>query len=484
MSVTVEQNIVKVIATVGNTVNLTVEKKIVQLAVGGSGGGEGGPETDPIFSASEAANLVDGDKQKLDDAFEHSEETGNPHSTTKGDIGLSNVDNTSDVNKPISTAIQTALDTKQATIGFTPENPANKNQANGYAGLDSSSKINPSQLPSIAINDTFVVASQVAMLALTAQTGDIAIRTDLSKTFILSGTDPTNLAHWTELSTPTDTVTSVNGMTGAVTVDSDDIDDTGKTHKFTTAAEASKLAGIETSADVTDAGNVGGVMTAATAKTTPIDADTIPLSDSADSNTIKKVTWANIKATWKAYTDTLYQALNANLTAIAGLSPSNDDVIQRKAGAWVNRTIAQLKSDFGLVKADVGLGNVDNTSNATERAAVATLTNKRVTPRVGTTASSATPAINTDDYDIFTITALAVAITSMSSSLSGTPTVGQKLIIRIKDNGTARAITWGASFTASTDLALPTTTTLNKTLYCGFIYNGSTWDLIAKLDNF
>jgi hypothetical protein len=55
-------------------------------------------------------------------------------------------------------------------------------------------------------------------------------------------------------------------------------------------------------------------------------------------------------------------------------------------------------------------------------------------------ASSATPTINTDNVDMFTITALAVAITSMTTSLSGTPTTGQKLIIRIKDNGTARAI--------------------------------------------
>jgi hypothetical protein len=58
------------------------------------------------------------------------------------------------------------------------------------------------------------------------------------------------------------------------------------------------------------------------------------------------------------------------------LAPSNDDIIQRKAGAWTNRTIAQLKTDLAVTKSDVGLGNVDNTSNATERAAAATLANK------------------------------------------------------------------------------------------------------------
>jgi hypothetical protein len=58
------------------------------------------------------------------------------------------------------------------------------------------------------------------------------------------------------------------------------------------------------------------------------------------------------------------QPLDSDLIAIAGLSPSNDDVIQSKAGAWTNRTPAQLKTDLALTKGDVGLSNVDNTSDA------------------------------------------------------------------------------------------------------------------------
>jgi hypothetical protein len=41
-------------------------------------------------------------------------------------------------------------------------------------------------------------------------------------------------------------------------------------------------------------------------------------------------------------------ALDSDLTTIAGLTPSNDDILQRKAGAWTNRTIAQLLTDLGL----------------------------------------------------------------------------------------------------------------------------------------
>lgn len=51
-----------------------------------------------------------GDRGKT--AYDHSQTSGNPHGTTKSDVGLSNVDNTSDVNKPVSTAQQTALDFK------------------------------------------------------------------------------------------------------------------------------------------------------------------------------------------------------------------------------------------------------------------------------------------------------------------------------------------------------------------------------------
>ena len=51
-----------------------------------------------------------GDRGKI--AYDHSQTTGNPHGTTKNDIGLGNVDNTSDINKPISTATQTSLNLK------------------------------------------------------------------------------------------------------------------------------------------------------------------------------------------------------------------------------------------------------------------------------------------------------------------------------------------------------------------------------------
>ncbi len=97
-----------------------------------------------------------------------------------------------------------------------------------------------------------------------------------------------------------------------------------------------------------------------------------------------------------------------------------------------------------------------------------TLTNKRVTARTGTVASSATPTINTDDVDFFSITALAVDIASMTTNLSGTPTEGQTLRIAITGTAT-RAITWGASF--EDGVPLPTTTNGTSRLEVGFIWN-------------
>lgn len=106
--------------------------------------------------------------------------------------------------------------------------------ANGIASLDSSGVLPTSQLPNLAITDTFTVASEAAMLALVCEKGDVAIRTDVSKTYILAGDDPSVLANWKELATPTDLVSSVNGQTGVVVLDTEDISEgAGLTNKYT-----------------------------------------------------------------------------------------------------------------------------------------------------------------------------------------------------------------------------------------------------------
>jgi hypothetical protein len=109
-----------------------------------------------------------------------------------------------------------------------------------------------------------------------------------------------------------------------------------------------------------------------------------------------------------------------------------------------------------------------------------TLTNKRITKRTGNTTSSATPTINTDNVDMYQLTAQAADITSMTTNLSGTPTEGQPLWISIVGTGTHN-ITWGTGFEAST-VALPTTgaiTTSRTDL--GFVWNSvsTKWRIVA-----
>ena len=63
---------------------------------------------------------------------------------------------------------------------------------------------------------------------------------------------------------------------------------------------------------------------------------------------------------------------------------------------------------------------------------------------------------------------------------TGTPTQGQKLILRIKGNGTIRALAWNAIY-RQIGVVLPTSTVAGKYLYAGFIYNSTDtrWDCVA-----
>lgn len=160
---------------------------------------------------------------------------------------------------------------------------------------------------------------------------------------------------------------------------------------------------------------VGSLINGATEKTTPVDNDMVWLMDSAASNILKKLSWANIKAWIKTYYDSV----------------------------------------------------------------TATLTNKRITSRVKQDASHTTSVtMDSDSYDEYDITAQAWDL--LFNNPSGTPTNCQKLLVRIKDNGTARALTYGAQF-ASGGWTLPTTTTISKKLWIWFEWDSSDskWYCIA-----
>lgn len=111
--------------------------------------------------------------------------------------------------------------------------------------------------------------------------------------------------------------------------------------------------------------------------------------------------------------------------------------------------------------------------------AAQTVTATRVTKRAGTVASNATPTINSDTTDTFTVTALATNITSFTTNLTGTPTFGQQLLIGIKDNGTTRTVAHGASFVSS-GIATPITNTVpGKQHFELFVWDGTSWVCMA-----
>jgi len=116
--------------------------------------------------------------------------------------------------------------------------------------LDSNGKLATSVLPALAITETYVVANQTAMLALSAQVGDVAVRTDQNKSYILKASPASTLANWQELLTPTDAVQSVNGKTGAVVLTTSDV--TEGTNLYYTAARFNTAFAAKNSTDLKD----------------------------------------------------------------------------------------------------------------------------------------------------------------------------------------------------------------------------------------
>ena len=153
-----------------------------------------------------------------------------------------------------------------------------KGAVNGIASLDGSGLIPTNQLPALAITTTQVVNSQANMLALTAQTGDVAVRTDVNKSFILTASPASTLGNWQELLTPTDSVLSVDGLTGAVSLSGTYLNATTGTLLGNLAAGGFKVTGLGTPTSDADAATkvyvdaVAGSATAAAASATAAEA--------------------------------------------------------------------------------------------------------------------------------------------------------------------------------------------------------------------
>lgn len=158
-----------------------------------------------------------------------------------------------------------------------------------------------------------------------------------------------------------------------------------------------------------------------------------------------------------------------------------------RVGIWTITPGAQLHVVGATTTSTIELGHATDTTISRVSAGVLA-----VEGIVVDTIATSSEASNTTPTVAITATRMTHLITAQSAAAAfGIPTTtialdnNNTLVIRIKDNWTARALTWNAIFRASTDLALPATTVLWKTLYLWFKYNltDTKRDMLALLNN-
>ena len=144
----------------------------------------------------------------------------------KTTMGIANVDNTSDANKPISILTNSALNNKVDKAAI--------NAANGIPSLDANTKIPSYLLPAISFTSVTIAnsAAQMQTIGTNALKGTVAVRTDISKTYILSIDNSSNINDWVEILNPGAPVQSVNGKLSNVSLTTSDITE-GSNEYFT-----------------------------------------------------------------------------------------------------------------------------------------------------------------------------------------------------------------------------------------------------------
>ena len=131
---------------------------------------------------------------------------------------------------------------------------------------------------------------------------------------------------------------------------------------------------------------------AAASKATPVDADEMPIADSAATWGLKKVTWANLKATLKAYFDTLYLAVGSG-----GITASSSDTLTNKSVSLTTNTLTGTKAEFDTActdgsfayQSDIGSSIQAYDADTAKTDVVQTFTAVQ-TPKVGTASVSST----------------------------------------------------------------------------------------------
>jgi len=199
-------------------------------------------------------------------AYQHSKILGNPHKTTAADIGLENVDNTSDLSKPVSNAVSTALQ------GYVLKTTKINNKP-----LDGDITLNTSNINPVSARQ-YVTAEEKLRLNTPA---------DASHDGYLLSTD------WGIF----------NGKQNALGFTPENI--LNKVTAWSAPTDAQYPSAKLVNDTFVALQDIANIIHTATNKATPVDADEFGIYDSV-TGLLNKVTWSNIKATLKTYFDTLY----------------------------------------------------------------------------------------------------------------------------------------------------------------------------------
>jgi len=161
---------------------------------------------------------------------------------------------------------------------------------------------------------------------------------------------------------------------------------------------------------------------------------------------------------------------------VDGAAPQAGDeaVVVRAA---TNRRVQLGTAAGSAITAFATAAQGSTADTAVQPSSTNTLTNKWVKRRVTSVTNTVTSV--TIDYSVTnTHITTAQAGALLYNNPTGAPGEADSLLISIRDNGTARALTWDTQFRAATASALPTTTTVNKVSYFTFIWNAtdSKWD--------
>lgn len=236
--------------------------------------------------------------------------------------------------------------------------------ASGVAGLDTGGKIPTSQLP-----DSIV--GQLEYQGAYDASGGAAPGSPLKGQYwIISVGGTINTVSYTvgdwivyngttfDKIDNTDAVTTVAGRTGAIVLTTADVSDSADKRYCTDAQKTviGNTSGINSGNETTT--TIGTLVSGATAKATPVDADMFGFSDSAASNVIKKMTWANIKSVLKTYFDTMYlythPSGDGNLHVPATSTTNNGKVLT--AGATAG-SLSWAALPASLLKISTTIGN-------------------------------------------------------------------------------------------------------------------------------